>query len=79
MGKLELNLGRQERALRHFDTYLRRSGALAPEALAGKIRALRALGRQTEELVAVRQYLARYPRGLEAPLLEKRLRELGPP
>lgn len=79
MGKLELNLGRQERALRHFDTYLRRNGALAPEALAGKIRALRALGRQAEERDAVRQYLARYPRGLEAPLLEKRLRELGPP
>lgn len=79
MGKLELNLGRQERALRHFDMYLGHGGALAPEALAGKIRALRALGRRVEERHAIRQYLARHPRGLEAPLFEKRLRELVPP
>lgn len=79
MGKLELKLGRHERALRHFDAYLRQGGVLAPEALAGKTRALRILGRHAEERDTMQQYLARYPRGLEAPLFEKRLRELGPP
>lgn len=77
MGKLELNLGRQERALRRFDAYVEYGGALAQEALAGKIRALRALRRGEEERAAIRQYLARHPRGLEAPLFEKRLQELG--
>jgi hypothetical protein len=79
MGKLEHGLGRQERALRHFDAYLRRAGALAPEALAGKIRALRALGRHSEERAAIQQYLARHPSGLEAPGFEKRREELGRP
>lgn len=78
MGKLELGLARHERALRHFDSYLGNGGALTPEALAGKIRALRALGRRAEERNAIRQYLARHPLGLEAPLFEKRLQELGP-
>jgi hypothetical protein len=79
MGKLELQLGRQERALRHFDAYLEHGGALAPEALAGKIRTLRALGRRAQERAAIQQYLARHPNGLEAPLFRERLRDLGPP
>jgi hypothetical protein len=79
MGKLELQVGRQERALRHFDAYLERGGALAPEALAGRIRALRALGRRAQERDAIQQYLARHPRGMEAPLFQERLRELGSP
>jgi ferric-dicitrate binding protein FerR (iron transport regulator) len=79
MGKLELDLGRSERALRRFDAYLRDGGTLVPEALAGKARALRALGREQEERRAIQQYLAAHAEGFEAPLFAKRLRELSGP
>jgi hypothetical protein len=49
---------------------------LAPEALSGRIRALRALRQRPAEREAIQQYLARYPKGLERPLFEKRLKEL---
>ncbi|HVY25630.1 MAG TPA: FecR domain-containing protein [Polyangiaceae bacterium] len=76
IGRLYLELGDAEHALRSFDSYLRHPGALAPEALSGKIRALRALGQRQLEHQAIREYLARYPKGLEAPRLEKRALEL---
>jgi ferric-dicitrate binding protein FerR (iron transport regulator) len=79
MGKLELDLGRSGRALGRFEAYLRDGGALVPEALAGKARALRALGRGPEERRAIQQYLAAHPGGFEAPLFAKRLNELGGP
>jgi hypothetical protein len=79
MGKLELNLRRPDRALRRFDAYLREGGTLVPEALAGRARALRVLGRDREERRAIQQYLAAHPKGFEAPLFAKRLRELGAP
>jgi hypothetical protein len=79
MGKLELDLGGPRRALDRFEAYLRGGGALAPEALAGKARALRALGRAREERRAIEQYLAAHPKGFEAPLFQKRLRELERP
>ncbi|RYZ07632.1 MAG: hypothetical protein EOO73_11690 [Myxococcales bacterium] len=79
MGKLELDLGRSQRALGRFEAYLRDGGALVPEALAGKARALRALGRGAEERRAIQQYLAAHPGGFEAPLFAKRLHELGGP
>ena len=77
IGKLQLDLGDSERALRTFDTYLRSPGMLAPEALSGRIRALRALRQHPAEREAIQQYLARYPKGLERPLFEKRLTELN--
>jgi hypothetical protein len=79
MGKLELDLGRSDRALRRFDTYLREGGTLVREALAGKARALRALGRDRDERRAIQQYLAAHPDGFETPLFTKRLGELGGP
>jgi hypothetical protein len=79
MGKLELTLGRSDHALRRFDTYLRDGGTLVPEALAGRARALRALGRDRDERRAIRQYLAAHPESFDAPLFAKRLRELGGP
>lgn len=79
MGKLELDLGRSGRALSRFEAYLRDGGTLVPEALAGKARALRALGRGPEERRAIQQYLAAHPGGFEAPLFAKRLNELGGP
>jgi hypothetical protein len=79
MGQIELDLKSPARALSAFESYLRRGGPLAPEALAGKIRALRALGRPTEERVAIEQYLASYPGGFEAPGLKKRIETLSSP
>jgi hypothetical protein len=79
LGKLELELGAPLRALAAFDAYAKQGGPLVPEALAGRIRALRALGRQAEERRAILDYLERYPRGLEAPALEKRLSTLTAP
>jgi hypothetical protein len=79
MGKLELDLGRSQRALGRFEAYLRDGGTLVPEALAGKARALRALRRAPEERRAIQQYLAAHPGGFEAPLFAKRLSELGGP
>jgi hypothetical protein len=77
IGKLQLDLGSPERALRSFDAYLQSPGMLAPEALSGRIRALRALRQRPAEREAIQQYLARYPKGLERPLFEKRLTELN--
>lgn len=79
VGRLRLDLGDAVAALRAFDAYLARPGTLAPEALSGRIRALRALGQRSSERAAIAQYLARYPKGLERPLLERRLAELGGP
>jgi hypothetical protein len=76
MGELQLELGQSERALSSFESYLRGSGRLAPEALGGKVSALRALGRTREERAAIEQYLARFPRGFLAPKFEQRLQSL---
>jgi FecR protein len=76
LGNLELELGAPERALTAFESYLRAGGPLEPEALHGKVRALRALGRTAEESATIRAYLARYPGGFQAPTLKKRLQEL---
>jgi len=79
MGKLELDLARPDRALSRFDAYLREGGTLVPEALAGKARALRALGRSQEERVTIQKYLTAHPHGFDAPLFAKRLQQLGDP
>jgi TolA-binding protein len=76
LGKLELELGAPERALAAFDAYTDHGGALVPEAMSGRIRALRALGRHGDERRAIEQYLARYPTGFEASALRKRLSTL---
>ncbi len=77
MGKLQLGLGQPTQALTSFDQYLGSGGPLAPEALGGKIAALRSLGRPAEERAAIRAYLSRYPRGFAAPRLRARLTELS--
>jgi hypothetical protein len=79
IGQIELDMRSPSRALAAFDAYLRRGGPLAPEALAGKIRALRALGKPTEERAAIDEYLASYPGGFEAQALKKRIEALSPP
>lgn len=79
LGKLELELGAPKRALSAFDGYLRHGGPLGPEALSGKIRALRALGREADERSAIQSYLSRYASGFDAPVLRKRLEALAAP
>jgi ferric-dicitrate binding protein FerR (iron transport regulator) len=79
MGQIELDLKSPARALATFDAYLRRGGPLAPEALAGKIRSLRALGKTGEERAAIEEYLSRYPGGFDAPALKKRIDALSSP
>ena len=76
IGNLELDLKRPGRALTSFERYLATPGSLSPEALAGKIRALRALGRTSDEQQAIETYLSRYPDGFEARSLRRRLEVL---
>lgn len=77
MGKLELDRQQPARALVHFDAYLASGGPLSQEALAGKIGALRALGKSGEEKQAIELYLQRHPGGFQAPALRKRLESLS--
>jgi len=78
MGNLELDkLGSPAAALADFDAYLRhQGGTLRLEAMAGKIHALRALGRPDEERVAIREYLSLFPDGFESPAFRQRLSSL---
>jgi len=66
-------------ALRAFDRYLAltRSGDLAQEASYGRARALRRLGRTVAERLALRDFVKRWPRALQAPQARKRLRQLA--
>lgn len=77
LGKLELSGNRPGLALVYFNSYLKRGGDLAPEARAGKIRALQALGRTSDERKAIREYLRLYPNGFFAPALRQRLQVLS--
>lgn len=63
LGDLLLREGRAAESLLAFDLYLARvpSGTLAPEALAGKVRALEALGRPDEADVIRREIARRFP------------------
>jgi hypothetical protein len=79
IGKLEMRQGSPARALAAFDGYLRRGGPLAPEAYKGRIDALRALGRATQERSAIEGYLSKYPDGFDSEALKKRLAVLSHP
>jgi hypothetical protein len=78
LGQLQLShLSAPSAALRSFDAYLsREGGALDREALHGRIRALRALGRAGAERRAIEGYLRRFPSGVRANSLRLRLQEL---
>ncbi len=79
LGRLELQQGRSQAALRHFDAYLARSaGPLVEEARYGRIRALRRLGRQEQERRSIEAFLADHPDSLYASRLRKRAQELTP-
>ncbi|MCB9719197.1 MAG: tetratricopeptide repeat protein [Myxococcales bacterium] len=61
LGDLYLETGKPASALRWFDRYLRKGGPLAQEAHLGRIKALGALGRGTEEQRAIEAFRRRYP------------------
>lgn len=65
-GELQLRRGRAREALRAFDRYLERGGALAEEARWGRVRALDALGRVAPRDRAIEQLLAAHPRTIYA-------------
>jgi tetratricopeptide (TPR) repeat protein len=61
LGEIHLERGRPKPALAAFDRYLRRGGALAEEASFGRIRALRALGRDAAAREAAADFERRFP------------------
>lgn len=75
LGLIELGqLGRPNAALQLFQRYLAGGGGpLAPEAQYGVARALRALGRASEERRALEQLLERYPGALQTRAARRRL------
>ncbi|EDM80984.1 hypothetical protein PPSIR1_25431 [Plesiocystis pacifica SIR-1] len=81
LGKLELDhLGHPERALDCFDDYLadRPEGTLAEAALAGRARALGALGRSEQERAAWTKLLVAFPDTMHRSRAQRRLSELQP-
>ncbi len=69
------HLGNPARALMHFNEYGRRrpAGPLAQEALFGKCTALRALGRENEEIRALGEFLRKYPNSIRYSRVNRRL------
>lgn len=77
LGRIELRRGRAKQALAHFDAYLASSaGPLVQEARYGRIRALRGLGRDDQELASITAFLADHTDSLYAARLRKRAQEL---
>jgi TolA-binding protein len=75
LGELQLSqLGDPKSALRSFDAYLRKPGALSQEAGYGRIRALQRLGRTEEAERAIGAYLTAYPKSPQAATLRKEMR-----
>jgi tetratricopeptide (TPR) repeat protein len=75
LGELQLSqLGDAKSALRSFDAYLRKPGALSQEAGYGRIRALQRLGRIDDAKRAIEAYLTAYPNSPQAATLRKETR-----
>jgi hypothetical protein len=74
LAELELeHLGDASAALGYADRYLAIGGTLAPEARETRVRALRSLGRRSEERAAIEEFLEAHPDSLRAPTLAERL------
>jgi TolA-binding protein len=74
LGRLLLDDGDADGALRAFDAYLKGGdGALREEAMAGRARALGRLGRDGEERVAWASLLQSYPQSIHAERARARL------
>jgi TolA-binding protein len=75
LGRLYLErLGDARAALDQFDAYLKQGGANRPEALLGRARALRKLGRGREEIETLRELVDAYPDSLYVAPARERLR-----
>jgi len=73
LGNLLLDQGRAARALALFDAHLARGSGLAEEALYGKARALRALGKLAQEREVWQTLAAKYPDSIFARSARERL------
>jgi len=75
LGNLLLERGRAREALAQFDRYLDATprGALVPEALYGRARALSAAGDRAEEQLAWQRLLREFPASAYAPLARRRI------
>ena len=79
LGQIELDrLGEPAAALRHFNAYLdaKSAGPLGMEALYGRARALKTLGRTGEEHAALELFLKRYPEAIQAGDARRRLEQI---
>lgn len=82
LGRIQLDhLGRPESALRTFDSYLAltANGSLAQEAAFGRAVAFRRLGRRSEEIAALQDFLRRFPAAIQADRARARLVEIASP
>ena len=80
LAEIELeHLGRPALALGHFTQYgtRRPNGALAEEAFYGRCAALRALGHKDREILALEEFLSRFPRSVHAKNARARLQKLA--
>jgi hypothetical protein len=66
LGRLHEKRGMHALSLTHYDSYLREapSGPFAAEALAGKLRAVKATQGQNAAVPLAREYLRRFPKGV---------------
>jgi TolA-binding protein len=80
VGDLLLGTGDAAGAILAYSAYLRGSpsGSLTEEALFGRARGLRLLGRSGEERQTWEEILRRFPRSAYQPAASRRLRELAP-
>jgi len=78
LGRLELDhLHQPKQALQNFELYLRQGGgSLSQEARFARVKALRQLGKRSEEIDAVEEFLERYPSSFESKILRRRLETL---
>jgi TolA-binding protein len=79
LGRMLLDDGDAEGALRCFDDYLRGGGVLREDVMLGRALSLRRLGRVGDETRALEDLVAAYPRSVHADRAKHRLADLGRP
>lgn len=73
VAQLQLVQGEPAAALKGFNAYERSGGPFSREAHYGKIQALGALGRTTEERLELRRFVSKYPDSIHVSALTRRL------
>jgi TolA-binding protein len=79
MGQLLMHEKEPEAALKQFDGYLggKDTGSLSEEALIGRARALRQMGKRDQERATLQQLLRAFPRSIHVAYARQRLAELS--